>query len=69
MKRIIAVPFHDGVPDFDRGRGPSSLLAAAGADAAETIEPPDPAAPEAARVFAIAAKLADRVRAVVRATS
>jgi hypothetical protein len=60
--RLIAVPFHDGLPEVDRGRGPSALLAAAGIAADETIAPPDPGAPEAARVFAIAVELADGVR-------
>jgi arginase len=63
MTRVIAVPFHDGRLEFDRGRGPGELLAAAGIEDAETIPPPDPVAPEAARVFAIAAELAGRVRA------
>ena len=61
---LIAVPFHDGLLEVDRGRGPGALLAAAGIGAAETIEAPVAAAPEAARVFAIAARLADRVRLV-----
>jgi hypothetical protein len=63
MTRVIAVPFHDGRLEFDRRRGPGELLAAAGIEDAETIPPPDPVAPEAARVFAIAAELAGRVRA------
>ena len=42
MTRVIAVPFHDGRLEFDRGRGPGELLAAAGIEDAETIPPPDP---------------------------
>lgn len=61
--RLIAVPVHDGLPEVDRGRGPGAVLAAAGLSASETIAPPDPRAPEAARVFAVAARLAERVRA------
>jgi arginase len=60
--RVIAVPFHDGLAEFDRGRGPGALLAAAGIDAAESIAAPDPDAPEAARVFTVACRLAERVR-------
>lgn len=59
---VIAVPFHDGVPEVDRGLGPGALLAAAGIEAAETIAAPDPGEPEAARIFIIAARLAERVR-------
>ena len=60
--RLIAVPFHDGLLDVDRGRGPGALLAAAGLTAADVVVAPDPAAPEAARVFAVAARLARLVR-------
>ena len=49
--QLISVPFHD------------ALVAAAGRSAADTVAPPDPDAPEAARIFAIAADLADHVRA------
>ena len=62
VPHLIAVPFHDGLPEVDRGRGPGALLAAAGIAAAETIAAPDPGEPEAARVFTIAARLAERVR-------
>ena len=61
--RLIAVPFHDGLAEVDRGRGPGALLAASGRTAAATVAPPDPSAPEAERVFAIARELAGLVRA------
>jgi arginase len=63
-RHVIAVPFHDGLLEVDRGQGPGALLAAAGISAAETIASPDPAAPEAARIFTVARSLADRVRGV-----
>lgn len=61
--RLIAVPFHDGLADVDRGRGPAALLTACGRTAAATVAPPDPSAPEAERVFAVARELAGLVRA------
>jgi len=74
--RLIAVPFHDGLMEVDRGRGPGAILDAAGRrtpdagrrtpDAGRrtpgTIAPPGPAEP--ARVFAVATRLAERVREV-----
>lgn len=63
--RLIACPFHDGLTDVGRGRGPAAILAAAGLDA-ERVGPPEPGLPEAARVFAVARDLAERVRAAHR---
>lgn len=61
--RFIAAPFHDGVRNVDRGRGPEALLAAAHVATFEAVGPIDASAPEAARVFEVARRLAGRVRA------
>jgi len=63
--RLIAVPYHDGLEGVDRGRGPAGLLKAAGATSFETVGPIDPAAPEAARVFELARRLARCVHAAI----
>jgi arginase len=73
--RLIASPYHDGLESVDRGRGPSRLLDAAHAagvlDAlgrpvsVEIVGPVDPATPEAARLFALSGRLAERVRLAV----
>jgi arginase len=73
--RLIASPYHDGLADVDRGRGPTRLLAVADASGVldglerpvtvEIVDPVDPADPEAARVFELGRLLAGRVRAAV----
>jgi len=70
--RLIASPYHDGVAEVDRGRGPTSLLEklhVSGALSAlqhpasvETIAAVSPATPEAARVFELNRRLARHVR-------
>ena len=60
---MITSPYHDGLEGIDRGRGPSRLLA--GATAAASVGPVDPAAPETARVFELARRLAELVRATI----
>jgi len=61
---LIASPYHDGLEDSDRGRGPGRLLEAAGLPW-ETVDPVDPAAPEAARIFELARGLSRRVHAAL----
>jgi arginase len=73
--RLIASPYHDGLESVDRGRGPSRLLECAHASgildalgrpvSVEVVGPVDPAAPEAARLFALSRRLAERVRSAV----
>jgi arginase len=73
--RLIASPYHDGLENVDRGRGPSRLLECAQASgvldalgrpvSVEMVGPVDPATPEAARVFALSGRLAERVRSAV----
>ena len=73
--RLLASPYHDGLESVDRGRGPTRLLEAAHASGAltalqvpvsvETVGPVDPASPEAARVFVLSRRLAERVRSAV----
>jgi arginase len=73
--RLIASPYHDGLESVDRGRGPSRLLECAQASgildalgrpaSVEIVGPPDPATPEAARLFALSRRLAERVRSAV----
>jgi arginase len=73
--RLIASPYHDGLESVDRGRGPSQLLDCAHASgvldalgrpvSVEIAAPVDPATPEAARVFALSRRLAERVRSAV----
>jgi arginase len=63
--RLITSPYHDGLENIDRGRGPSRLVEAAGATTLDTVAPVDPAAPEAARVFELARRLAELVRATI----
>ena len=65
--RLITSPYHDGLRDTDRGRGPSRLLEVAGATGADTVDRVDPAAPEAARVFELARRVAELVRAAIAA--
>jgi arginase len=75
--RLIASPYHDGLESVDRGRGPTRLLDVARASGAlaalerpvsvEIVGPVDPASPEAARVFALTRRLAERVRSAVAA--
>jgi arginase len=70
--RLIASPYHDGLEGVDRGRGPTRLLDIAHASgkiaalrrpvSVEIVGPVDPAVPEAARVFEVGRRLADRVR-------
>jgi arginase len=73
--RLISSPYHDGLESVDRGRGPGRLLECAHASgildalgrpvSVETVGPVDPAAPEAARLFALSKRLAERVRSAV----
>ncbi len=72
--RLIASPYHDGLENVDRGRGPTRLLDAAresglgrpvGPAAVETVPPVDPSRPEAARVFELNRRLAEHVRAAL----
>jgi arginase len=73
--RLIASPYHDGLEGVDRGRGPSHLLDCARASgvldalgrpvSVEIVGPVDPATPEAARLFALSSRLAERVRSAV----
>jgi arginase len=73
--RIIAMPYHDGLANLDRGRGPTRLLEALDASGAldaldypvsiETVDPVDRARPEAARVFALNRRLAGQVRSAL----
>jgi arginase len=73
--RLIASPYHDGLGNVDRGRGPTRLLDASHASglldtlgcpvSVEIVGWVDPASPEAARVFALNRCLADRVRSAV----
>jgi arginase len=77
--RLIASPYHDGLESVDRGRGPTRLLDAAHASgvvasfeqrvSVDVLRPGDPAAPEAARVFELNRRLADRVRAAIAGDS
>jgi arginase len=60
--RVISAPFHDGLKNVDRGEGPAALLDRARLTASEIVDTPNPKHPEAARVFAIAANLGERVR-------
>jgi arginase len=73
--RLIASPYHDGLPSVDRGRGPTRLLEVAEASgvlaalerpvSVEIVDPADQADPEAARVFELSRRIAGRVRAAV----
>jgi arginase len=66
---VILSTYHDGLEEAGRGRGPSRLIDAArstGRLSVERIGPVDPAQPEAARVFAVGAQLAHRVRGAIR---
>jgi arginase len=73
--RLIASPYHDGLESVDRGRGPSRLLDCARGSgvldalgrpvSVEIVGPVDPATPEAARLFALSRRLAERVRSAV----
>jgi arginase len=73
--RLFALPYHDGLENVDRGRGPARLLDAARASGAlaalelpvsvEIVGPVDPASPEVARVFALGRRLAERVRSAL----
>jgi len=66
VTRIILSPCHDGLAGIDRARGPARLLDAYGRAAdVRVVEPVDPAAPEAWRVFELARRLAGEVRAAV----
>lgn len=66
---LIAVPYHHGIEENDRGQGPRLLLRAAEASGAlgpnvvvETLTLDDEHDGEAARVFALNRRLAERVR-------
>jgi len=66
--RLISVPYHDGREGVDRGRGPARLLDSASFPRSirvETVRSVDAAAPEAARVFEIARRIAALVRAAI----
>ena len=66
---MILSPYHDGLEEEGRGRGPARLIDAVPPTArlsVERIGPVDPAQPEAARVFAVGAQLAHRVRGAIR---
>jgi arginase len=73
--RLIASPYHDGLAGVDRGHAPTRLLEEAEASgvlaalerpiSVEVVDPADPADPEAARVFELCRRLAERVRAAV----
>src|SRR5919198_1066916 len=73
--RLLASPYHDGLENVDPGRGPTRLLEAAHVSAAlaalpvpvsvETVGPVDAASPEAARVFVLNSRLAERVRSAL----
>jgi arginase len=73
--RLIASPYHDGLEGVDRGAGPARLVDTAYASgvvtafehrfSVEILGPVDPAVPEAARVFELSRRLADRVRAAI----
>ncbi|CAM3587514.1 arginase family protein [Kibdelosporangium persicum] len=67
--RVIMSPFHDGREGVDRGRGPARLVQAASAQlaAVQTVTVPavDPSLPEAARVFELARRLKEHVRAAL----
>jgi arginase len=73
--RLIASPYHHGLERVGRGRGPIRLLetaCASGVVAAyeqqvsvEIVGAVDPAGPEAARVFELGRRLAERVRSAI----
>jgi arginase len=66
---VIPSPYHDGLEEVERGRGPALLLDAVRSNdrlSVEKIGPVDPAQPEAARVFAVATQLAQHVRSAIR---
>lgn len=70
--RVLALPFHNGLPGVGMGAGPERLLGlglaeAVGAQAVERIEPVDPEEPEVARVAELDRRLARRVRAATEA--
>jgi arginase len=70
--RLIASPYHDGVVNVDRGQGPARVLdglrdfTSVQPIPVEMIAPVDTALPEAARVFALNRRLAERVSAALR---
>ncbi|MFC0111280.1 arginase family protein [Kibdelosporangium aridum] len=67
--RVIASPYHDGLAEFDRGRGPTRLLQAAAhelaAESIVTVPAVDTSLPEAARVFELARHLSHCVRSAL----
>jgi arginase len=73
--RVIASPYHDGLAGVDRACGPTRLLEAADASgvlaalerpvSVEIVDLPNPAEPEAARVFELGRRLAGSVRAAI----
>ncbi|WP_185845879.1 arginase family protein [Kibdelosporangium aridum] len=67
--RVIASPYHDGLAEFDRGRGPARLLQAVSpqlaAESVVTVPAVDTSLPEAARVFELARQLSHCVRAAL----
>lgn len=67
--RVITSPYHDGLAEYDRGRGPACLvraasteLAATAIESVATVGAVDPSLPEAARVFEVTRLLARHVR-------
>jgi arginase len=62
--RLIAWPFHNGLPGVGVGAGPGRLLEGRSVDG-DAIRPVDPALPEAARIIELDRRLASRVRLAV----